>query len=271
MSLRLAFVAPLVLLADLGAVRGLPGQASPPAPAPPAPEVRTAATAQRSVRPDLASVTFSFSASGPTPLAAGRAVAARADSLRRALQALGIPRDSLVSGSRWYWWRGRIEMVVGPPRYLPMPRDSVTGATRREVRDTAYRAQDEIEVRIRDLNKVGPAIDTALAHGVTDISSIRFTATDVSAAQEEALREATRSARRHAEAIADAGGGRLGSTLWLGTDPGAPYDRYGSSFELSVTGLTGSGGAGSSGTEVIQPTIPVRVTVYGRWELLGKP
>lgn len=270
MLTRSIFFAPLILVAGMVDARGVQAQTSTSSPSP---EVRTAATAERSVRPELASVTFSFNAIGPTPLAAGRAVAARADSLRRALQALGIPRDSLVSGSRWYWWRGRIEMVVNQPRYVPMPRDPISGVNRqKEVRDTAYRAHDAVEVRIRDLSKVGPAIDTAFAHGVADISGIRFTASDVSAAREEALRDATRSARRQAEAIADAGGGRLGRTLWLGTDRDSPYDRYEQSFDLSISVQNSYAGPDrGAGTEVIRPSIPVRVTVYGRWELLGRP
>src|SRR2546426_11211795 len=78
---------------------------------PEAPEVRTAATVQRSVQPNLATVTLQFTAEGSTPGEAGRHLASRADSLRRALATLGIPRDSLVNRSQWYWWRGRIETI----------------------------------------------------------------------------------------------------------------------------------------------------------------
>src|SRR5688572_19065082 len=74
-------------------------------------EVRTVGMAQRTVRPDLAVVTLEFSAVGANPREAGQRVAARADSLRRALHEIGIPRDSLVSGSRWQWWGGRLEVL----------------------------------------------------------------------------------------------------------------------------------------------------------------
>ena len=46
------------------------------------------------------------------------------------------------------------------------------------VRDTTYRANDAIEVRIRDLSRVGAALDTIMGRGMTDISPIQFTATD---------------------------------------------------------------------------------------------
>jgi len=237
-----------------------------PSPTPPAPpEVRTRATVERGVRPDLATVFFLFTATGRTPAEAGRRVDARADSLRRGLQALGIPRDSLVSGSRWQSWRGRIEAMQGPVRYIVRPGAETLPPV--PVQDSIYRAHDAIEVRIRDLTKVGPAIDTALAHGITDIPPIRFTATDASAAYEDALREATRRARQQAEAIAAGGGVRLGRTLSLGTEGDPEYDRY-RGWELS---LSASASRENPGTDVVHPRIPVRAVVYGRWELIGTP
>jgi len=116
---------------------------------------------------------------------------------------------------------------------------------------------------------VGPAIDTALAHGIVEISTVRFEATDVSGAQESALREATEHARRQAGAIAEASGGRLGRTLSLSTEREGSYDPYGS---LGLSAVVGTSSANAqSGTEVIEPAIKVRVTVYGRWELLVRP
>jgi uncharacterized protein YggE len=226
------------------------------------PTVQTAATAQRSVRPDVAILTLTFSALGHSPAAAGEALAARADSMRRALQALGIPHDSLITGSRWYWWRGRVEMVVAT-RYAEKGTDARGVRPALSFQDTSYRATDAIEVHFHDLRRVGAGIDSALAHGITEISPVRFLATDVSAAQEDALREATARARRQATAIAEAGGGRLGRTLSLTTE------REGASrFDFS---LESAGESVRPETEVIAQTIPVRVTVYGKWELLVRP
>jgi len=123
---------------------------------------------------------------------------------------------------------------------------------------------------MRDLRKVGAAIDTMLAHGVMDVSGVRFQASDISVAQEAALREATERARRQAEAIAEASGGRLGRTLSLSTQQESRYDPC--IGLLSASGMSdSSAGERGPGTEVIQPAVPVRVTVHGRWELLGHP
>lgn len=225
-------------------------------------EIRTEATGRRSVRPDLATVTLQFHAVDSTPRRAGERLAVRADSIRRALVALGIPRDSLVTGSQWYWWAGRIEVI---PRSdcVPSP-NARTGCT--QVFDTTYRIRESIEVRIRDLSKIGAVIDVALARGITDISPIRFSATDVRVARADALREATLRAREQAEVIAAAGGGRIGRVISLSTQTDYA-DRSSGLYGVVVTGASEA----ASGTEVTAPSVSVTVTVYGRWRFDPRP
>jgi uncharacterized protein YggE len=138
------------------------------------------------------------------------------------------------------------------------------------VRDTTYRAHDAIEVRIRDLSTVGAVLDTATRQGITDISGLQFSATDVTATQEEALREATVRARRKAEAIAAASGLQLGRVLSLSTQ--SDYAERYRFDDFAGVGVNGAAeGAGErSPTVVVRPSVPVSVTVYGRWELLTK-
>ena len=138
--------------------------------------------------------------------------------------------------------------------------------------DTTYRARDAVEVRIHDLKKVGAVLDTALGRRITDISEVRFSASDVSAAQEDALREATVRARRQAEAIADAGGQGLGRVLSLSTQ--SDFSRWSSDYYIdgiSIRGGTAEAGDGGAPTVVVHPMVTVSVTVYGRWELAPKP
>jgi hypothetical protein len=238
---------------------------------PPVPEVKTAATAERGVSPDLARVTFSFSAEGPTRQESGERMAAHLDSVRRALETLGIPHDSLVTASNWYWWSGRIGSHVGCARHVLGPYDQ-PGRPTVCAMDTIFTSSDAIEARIHDLRKVGPAIDVALAHGVTNISSIRFSAQNVSAAREDALREATQRARRQAQAIAEAAGAQLGPVLGFSTErENAGFWYAGEAFENVVVTEADSRGAAGAPTDIVQPSVPVRVTVYGRWTLIPKP
>lgn len=229
-----------------------------------APEVRTSGTAQRTVDPDLATVSVQFSAMGATPAEAGGHLAARADSLRRALATLGIPGDSLVNRGRWYWWGNRVEIIQRTkcvPRTAPRPGDPWCD----QVPDTNYRANDRVEIRIHDLKRVGAVMDTLLGRGLTDISEIQFSAGDITAARDQAVRLATAQARAQAEAVAASSGMQLGRVLLLTTQPDYPDQ------SAILDGVSIRGASATSGTVVMRPSISVSVTVYGRWELIPKP
>lgn len=229
------------------------------------PEVRTSGTAQRTVDPDLATVSVQFAALGATPAEAGGHLAARADSLRRALATLGIPGDSLVNRGRWYWWGNRVEIIQRTkcvPRSSPRPGDPWCD----QVPDTSFRASDRVEIRIHDLKRLGAVMDTLLGRGLTDISEIQFSAGDITAARDQAVRAATTQARSQAEAVATSSGMQLGRVLLLTTQPDYP-DRP----AIFTDGLSLRGASATSGTVVMRPSIPVSVTVYGRWELIPKP
>lgn len=268
---RFSWLAVASGLASFGVVLASAADAQARADHPDAPEVRTAATVQRSVAPDLAIVMLQFSGEGSTPSRAGAHLAARADSLRRAFGTLGISRDSLVNRGSWAWWQGRIGTRIGPVRYVPRPTPGPDGQFREAVQDTTYVAHDAIEVRIHDLTKVGAVLDTALGRRITDIPPVRFSAGDVSAARVEALREATAQAREQAEAIAAAAGMQLGRVLSLSTQADDLDDYRPRGVFVSGASISMADVAPASGTVVVQPSIPVSVTVYGRWELVPKP
>lgn len=230
-------------------------------------EIVSSASAERSVAADLAVVTLRFAREGATPAEAGRNLALKADSLRRALAPLGIAPDSIVTGSRWHWWRDRVQVITAQ-RMVPRWVDRNGSQHRQDslVVDTAYRAHESLQVRIRDLRRVGAVIDVALAQGITDISDVSFSATDTEREQQDAIREATRRARARAEAIADASGTRLGRTIRLSTTgDGRP-------LALSVLDGVGMRGAASGApggeTVVVAPVLRVTATVHGRWELV---
>ena len=220
-------------------------------------EIRAAGTAERSVRPDVASLTLRFSVTDSTPGAAGRRLAARADTVRQRLVSLGVPRDSLLTGSRWGWWNRRVEEIVRN-ECVPTP-DRRTCVN---VQDTTYRVHEQIVVRIPDMDLVGQVVDAALDLRIVEVSDVSFFATDTRAAALEATREATIRAREQAEVMADAMGLTLGALISLGTDRDYASDPL-SSFQIYTTG--------ASGTQVTAPSLKVSVTVYGRWRLAEPP
>lgn len=228
------------------------------------PEVRTVATAVRHVAPNLAVMRLNIAGEGRTVKDAGRRLALGADSLRRALMGLGVPHDSLLTSSDWYWWGNRIEPIVRNGKFVQLPKVDSAGRLSYYIQDTAYRVHDAIEVRISNLSRIGAIIDTALAHGVLDISTVQFQATELSAPRDQALRDATAAARRQAEAIAASSGMRLGRVISFSTY--AEVTRYPDFGEVSLQ--ASAGGNGSS--EVIPHSLPVSMTVYGRWELIPR-
>lgn len=232
-----------VLLA--GSARGVSAQqgSSPP---PVTSEISTSAAATLTLPPNLATISIEFTARGRSPRDAGRAAAERATAIRRALIAIGIPKDSLPTGERWGWWGNRVDMQVD-----------------RTGRDTSYVSTDVMTARIRDLTLVGRAIDTALVERAQLISNVQFAATDPERETVMALRSATQRASARAEAIAEAAGGTLGRTIELTTERRGGYRDYeGYSFDLRGAGVEG----GAVSTTVVAPQITVTVTVYGRWE-----
>jgi hypothetical protein len=113
-------------------------------------EVRTSATVTRGVRPDRAALTLRFSVVDSTPARTGSRLAARADSVRNAFAALGIPRDSMFTGSRWYWWNGRVGLIVIPNGHCTGP--GANGACYQWAPDTLY-------VPLRAFNSVSRTCD----------------------------------------------------------------------------------------------------------------
>jgi uncharacterized protein len=254
----LAVVAPSSMYGQFGPVDTIPA-------------VEATGTARRTVRPNQATLTIRFAAADSTPAAAGARTALKADSVRRTLVRLGIPGDSVVTGSRNYWWPQRVEAVG---RNYCRPRVGSPGCD--QIHDSTYRVREALEVRMSDVSKVGAVIDAMLAHGITDLSPIRFTATDTRAAEREAIHEATVKAREHAETIAVASGGRLGRTLTLRSQGATGYSYYNpwdnGSMRLESVVVTGSSeGMRASGTEITAPSVTVSATIYGRWRLDARP
>jgi hypothetical protein len=229
------------------------------------PQIRIVGTASRAVKPDFATITFGFVGEGASPREAGQRVALLADSLRRAFQSLGIPRDSIAAPDQWTWGRNRMEKTYAN-RIVTVP-NGPPGATWQK-QDTVYRGHDALRLSVHDLSKVGPAIDSAYAHGVVEVSELTFRATNTTAARDDVLRAAAKDARAQAVAIAEATGAKLGRLLALSTQPDARLDPYAQAIAIRDASVsTGS----SSGTQVTAPVIPLAATIYARWELIPGP
>jgi uncharacterized protein len=224
-------------------------------PSSPPSQIRTSATATRSVPPDLAIGTFEFSARGRTAGEAARAAGTTRDAIRQALTKAGVPEDSILTpgfDSR----RGDENITI-----------DVKPNSEFRTYDTAYVFRDRLVARMRDLRRLGSAIDAALAAGAQKVTSLQFSTTRSEKVRQEALSEASRQVRRNAELMAEAAGGKLGRLLDLSTDA----DRYQEAiYEAHVATMAVSGGS-QTGTMIKPTNIDTRVSVSGRWEFVPIP
>jgi uncharacterized protein YggE len=234
--IRIAAVA--IGIASLAAANTLHAQATS--------EVRANGIATVSLDANLAIVTIQYSAGGRTPAIAGRQAATRANAIRAAIIAVGIPKDSIPTAGRWGRWGNRSEIQV-----------------RNEMKDTTYVTNDVFTVRIHDLALVGRVIDTSLAVGAQTISNVEFQATNTDAATIEAIKKATRMARSHAEAVAEAAGLKLGRAIELGVDGQAMP--MASPMAYDVMSLRKA----DTGSTIVAPELKVTMSVSGRWELVA--
>jgi len=93
---------------------------------------------------------------------------------------------------------------------------------------TGYQASLSVQVKVRDISKLGEVISAANAAGANDISGPTFTIDDPAPARAKAIDEAVADARKSAEAMAKAAGKSVGEVLSMsssdvGVVPGPMY------------------------------------------------
>jgi uncharacterized protein YggE len=172
------------------------------------------------------------------PAAAGAANADRMTTIRAALRQAGVP-DSAIRTSRY-----SVHLQMG-----------------RNESDTTYVAANMIMVETRNLDQVGRLIDTVLGAGATNIGSLQYDLVDRTDLERTALGEAVADARRQAEVMAEAAGGRLGELLELGTQPGQyrPYMAEDMSFRVA---------AQAAPTPISAGSVTVTASVTARWRFI---
>ena len=87
---------------------------------------------------------------------------------------------------------------------------------------TGYQASQSLDIRLRDLAKLGPVIDAAVGAGATTVSSVTLSVADPAAATDQARDQAVDDARRRAERIAAAAGVTLGPPASIVEGSSAP-------------------------------------------------
>ena len=122
-----------------------------------------------------------------------------------------------------------------------------------------YEASESIEVKVRDLDKVGAVVSRATQEGVNQAGGIQFVIDDPEDLQREAETKAIEDARKNAEALADkleVGLGRV-KTFSSMPDSPPPVPPFYGSAELKAVDSRAADVPVASGTNEISATVQV--------------
>jgi uncharacterized protein len=157
-----------------------------------------------SAPPNYARLTSGITTRAKTAREASDANAKAMTGLLAALQSAGIePKD--VQTSRFF---------VQPVYTSPAPN--------MEQKLTGFSVSNQVNVTIRQINKVGDVLDQMVTAGATDAGNVEFLHADLSKTLDRAREAAMADAKRKAELYARAAGLELGSVAWVTEESSSP-------------------------------------------------
>ena len=164
------------------------------------------ATGEATVAPDMAVVSFAVSGSGKQLAPTRNDVNRRSSAVVARLRELGIAEGDLDAPD-----------VGIHPEY----------DYRKGQRLTGYRVVREMTAKVRDLDRLGDVLDGLVAAGANEVHGAQMSASDPSAAEHDALRQAISAARAKADALAEAGGVAIAGLTKVEEEPahGPPVPR----------------------------------------------
>ncbi|MGE3269842.1 MAG: SIMPL domain-containing protein [Chloroflexota bacterium] len=140
------------------------------------------------VQPDLATITFSVEANAPTLAEAQADASTRMQSVIDALTGQGIARDDI-----------RTSRLSANPVYDEKDRTVITG----------YRANNSVQVKLRDLSTVGQVVDSITAAGANRVDGLSFSVENIEEPKNQARAQAMQNARVKADQLASLAGMRV--------------------------------------------------------------
>lgn len=132
----------------------------------------------------------------------------------------------------------------------------------RRSRLVGYVARNGVNVRVREIAKVGPLIDAAIGAGANGVGSLSFASSGAAELRREALTLAVGSACRDAEVMARAAGGSLGRLLEMSSTGGVSSPRPEMFRSMAASA------AQDVGTPIEAGELAVSAHVTVRWEFL---
>jgi uncharacterized protein YggE len=155
------------------------------------------------VAPDTAIIRIGVSSQEKTAREAGEANARQMTSVLAAIKASGIAERDIQTS--------RLSLQ---PQYDPNK-----GGTPRL---TGFQANNQVTVRIRDIDSLPTVLDRAIGAGANEMSGIEFVVSEQSKLLDQARDDAIADARRKAELYAKAAGAKLGHVVSISEEGPAP-------------------------------------------------
>lgn len=140
------------------------------------------------VQPDVAQVSLGVEATGDTFSAAQNEAASRMQAVVDTLVGLGIPREDI-----------RTTRLSASPVYDQKDNTVIRG----------YRASSSVQVKIRQLDRVGAIVDAVTAAGANRVEGVSFAVEDIEAPKSQARAQAMQNARAKADQLASLAGLRI--------------------------------------------------------------
>lgn len=104
---------------------------------------------------------------------------------------------------------------------------------------TGYNVSNQLNVTIRDMERIGATLDKATAAGANTIYNIQFLSTKADAAMDEATAYAVQDAMRRAQLLADAAGLQLGNIVSI-TDTVTGYGGMPRTYKSTMDSAAGN-------------------------------
>jgi len=160
--------------------------------------INVSGTGQVSAEPDVAVVTLGVQTEAEEAASALSENSQQMQALVDALEAAGVAIEDIQT-----------EVIRLYPRYEQAPESKGQGEL------VGYTATNMVEVRIRDLEKVGEILDTAVQAGGNRIESIGFEVSDSAQYMDQAREAAWNDAKHKAEQLSELAGASLGEVLTI--------------------------------------------------------
>ncbi len=230
--------------------------------------INVSGVAERMVKPDIATISFSVTEKGSNQSVAQDAVSKTIKKINLMLEEEGIDEaDIQTSGVSVYPIYKEVEIAVGaycdydrmgycPPP--PYPYESV---------EDGYEVSQTTTVKIRDIEKAGEIVASLSESGVKNLYGPSLTVDNYEELIEEVKIEAIADARNKAEARAKALGMKLGEVMSISEDYYQPYGMYDGYGKGGGMGMEVMSLSSAMPTEISAGETEIRASISVSYEL----